>query len=197
MGCEGLGKWGRLRRGLGLAARTTQGLGGVFPSRTTPGCPASSLPSHGRGSPTHWRQLGGQTGCLTTRAYEVFSFKKCLGTSLVAQWLGICLPMQGTWVRSLVGEPRAHRLQGNEASVPQLLKPPHCTGNPEQTKKTKVQISLTNWGPEGRRETSPTSEGYQPPCLQNLLPSHCSGPEWRPVPQPQQRAIQPSGHRCS
>ena len=26
------------------------------------------------------------------------------GTSLVAQWLGICLPMQGTWVRALVWE---------------------------------------------------------------------------------------------
>ena len=27
-----------------------------------------------------------------------------LGTSLVAQWLRICLPMQGTWVQSLVWE---------------------------------------------------------------------------------------------
>ena len=26
------------------------------------------------------------------------------GTSLVIQWLGICLPTQGTWVRSLVWE---------------------------------------------------------------------------------------------
>ena len=26
------------------------------------------------------------------------------GTSLVAQWLGICLPIQGTWVRVLVRE---------------------------------------------------------------------------------------------
>ena len=26
------------------------------------------------------------------------------GTSLVAQWLGVCLPMQGTRVRSLVRE---------------------------------------------------------------------------------------------
>ena len=33
-----------------------------------------------------------------------FSFKKILGTSLVAQWLRIHLPMQGTWVRSLVRE---------------------------------------------------------------------------------------------
>ena len=26
------------------------------------------------------------------------------GASLVAQWLGICLPMQGTWVQFLVQE---------------------------------------------------------------------------------------------
>ena len=27
-----------------------------------------------------------------------------LGASLVAQWLRVCLPMQGTWVRALVWE---------------------------------------------------------------------------------------------
>ena len=27
-----------------------------------------------------------------------------MGTSLVVQWLGVCLPMQGMWVRSLVQE---------------------------------------------------------------------------------------------
>ena len=31
-------------------------------------------------------------------------FKKCEGASLVAQWLRICLPMQGTQVRALVWE---------------------------------------------------------------------------------------------
>ena len=34
------------------------------------------------------------------------------GTSLAVQWLRIHLPMQGTWVRSLVGELRSHMLQG-------------------------------------------------------------------------------------
>ena len=38
-----------------------------------------------------------------------FSKNECPGTSLVAQWLRICLPMQGTWVRSLVREdPTCH-----------------------------------------------------------------------------------------
>ena len=37
--------------------------------------------------------------------------------SLVAQWLRVCLPMQGTWVRALVWEdPTCHRATG-----PQLL----------------------------------------------------------------------------
>ena len=31
-----------------------------------------------------------------------------LENSLVVQWLKICLPMKGVWVRSLVGEVRAH-----------------------------------------------------------------------------------------
>ena len=35
------------------------------------------------------------------------------GTSLVAQWLRIHLPMQGMKVRSLVGELRCHMAQGN------------------------------------------------------------------------------------
>ena len=35
---------------------------------------------------------------------------KTSGTSLVAQWLRICLPMQGSWVRALVWEdPTCHR----------------------------------------------------------------------------------------
>ena len=40
-----------------------------------------------------------------------------LRTSLVAQWLRLHLPMQGTRVPSLVGELRSHMPQGNEALV--------------------------------------------------------------------------------
>ena len=35
------------------------------------------------------------------------------GTTLVVQWLRICLPMQGTWVQSLVRELRSHMPWGN------------------------------------------------------------------------------------
>ena len=42
-----------------------------------------------------------------------------LGTSLVIQWLRLCLPMQRLWVQSLVGELRSH--------MPQAKKPKHKT----------------------------------------------------------------------
>ena len=35
------------------------------------------------------------------------------GTSLVVLWLGICLPMQGMWVRPLIRELRSHMPEGN------------------------------------------------------------------------------------
>ena len=38
-----------------------------------------------------------------------------LGTSLVVQWLWICLPVQGTWVWSMVEELRSHMPQDNSA----------------------------------------------------------------------------------
>ena len=75
------------------------------------------------------------------RALQSYSNQNSMGTSLVAQWLRICLPMQGTWVRALVWEgptccratkpvrhnywacalePASHNYW---AHVPQLLKP--------------------------------------------------------------------------
>ena len=38
-----------------------------------------------------------------------FIKKRSQGTSLMVQWLRICLAMQGTWVPSLVRELRSHR----------------------------------------------------------------------------------------
>ena len=72
-----------------------------------------------------------------------FKLKPLSGTSLVAQWLRICLPMQGTQVWALVQEdPTCHgatKPMGHNywactleptshvywTCVPQLLKPPH------------------------------------------------------------------------
>ena len=47
---------------------------------------------------------------LFNRDNRTVSSKNVLGASLVAQWLRICLPMQGTRVRALVWEdPTCHR----------------------------------------------------------------------------------------
>ena len=42
-------------------------------------------------------------------AINILYQKKIIRTSLVAQWLGIRLPMQGTWVQALVREDPACR----------------------------------------------------------------------------------------
>ena len=42
------------------------------------------------------------------------------GSSLVVQWLQICLSMQGLQVQSLIGDLRSYTLQSNSACVPQL-----------------------------------------------------------------------------
>ena len=60
-----------------------------------------------------------QTPTLAIVKYIPFPEKTLLGTSLMIQWLRICLPMQGTWVWSLVRELRSHMPQGNKACVQQ------------------------------------------------------------------------------
>ena len=52
------------------------------------------------------------------------------GTSLTVQWSGIRLPIQGTWVRSLVRKRGSHMPQGNWACAPQLKTPSATTGEP-------------------------------------------------------------------
>ena len=39
-------------------------------------------------------------------SFPPFFKRKLLGTSLAVQWLRLCLPRQGVWVQSLVGELR-------------------------------------------------------------------------------------------
>ena len=64
------------------------------------------------------------------RIWQVL-IKRNLWTSLVVQWLRICLPMQRAWVQALVWEdPTCHRAtklmcHNYWARVPQLLKPTH------------------------------------------------------------------------
>ena len=61
---------------------------------------------------------------LITSLGKLDRLRRChLGISLEVQWLRICLPMQGTWVRSLVGELTAYMLQDSSACTWQLLRP--------------------------------------------------------------------------
>ena len=68
---------------------------------------------------------------VTISASQLSGLKPQPGTSLVAQWLRICLPMQRTWVRALVWEdPSCHGAtkpvhHNYQAHVLQLLKPAH------------------------------------------------------------------------
>ena len=89
-------------------------------------------------------------------------------TSLVVQWLRICLAMLGTWVRSLVGELRSHMPWGNkihalplenlhtavrrspcdttwEACTLHWTKPHMCCNkHPRAAKKREASLSFTN-----------------------------------------------------
>ena len=47
---------------------------------------------------------GYHTSCMFPLHLHVYQFKSNIGASLVAQWLRIHLPMQGTQVRALVRE---------------------------------------------------------------------------------------------
>ena len=59
-------------------------------------------------TPTHGKKLPGAFHCLRDH-HSLLLLKTVIGASLVAQWLRICLPMQGTRVRALVREDPACR----------------------------------------------------------------------------------------
>ena len=67
-----------------------------------------------------------------------------LGTSLVVQWLRICLSMQGVWVRSLVGELGSHMPHGQKKTKQNIKQKQCCRkfsgdfeNGPHQKKKKK------------------------------------------------------------
>ena len=70
-----------------------------------------------------------------------------LRISLVVQWLKVCLPVQGTWVWSLIRKLRSHMSQGSWAHAPQLERSPRATTkdpkchNSDLT-KSKIKINI-------------------------------------------------------
>ena len=77
----------------------------------------------------HWRKkdfqhLPGQRNCLP---YIFMSKRGCIKKDVlqdfpVVQWMGVCLPMQGSWDRSLVREDSTWH-EATKACAPQLLSP--------------------------------------------------------------------------
>ena len=70
-------------------------------------------------------------------------FRMKVPTSLVVQWLRICLAMQGSWVRSLVRELRTHMLWDNQAhriqNLPAARKDPTCATQNEAPRVRMVR----------------------------------------------------------
>ena len=85
-----------------------------------------------------------------------FKFWKDLGTFLEAQWLGPCLPMQGVWVRSLMGElrfPHALRLKNQNIKQKQYCNEvskefkygPHEKNYQNKFRKEEACAGLDRW----------------------------------------------------
>ena len=69
---------------------------------------------------------------------EGTGYKREYGTSLVAQWLGIHLPIQRTWVRFLVQED-SMCLEQIRAHMSQLLKPTHLEHVPHNKRSPQSE----------------------------------------------------------
>ena len=84
------------------------------------------------------------------------------GTSLVLQWLRVCLPMQGTWVRSLVWEDPTW--QGAAKPRLQLLEPSLCPKRSHSSEKPS-HLNQREPPPSSTRESPrpPQPEREPPP----------------------------------
>ena len=71
-----------------------------------------------------WTRLSDWTELNWKKVYGEATQDGCSQTSLVVQWIGICLPVQETQVWSPMGEDSTCRW-ANKAHIPQLLKPLH------------------------------------------------------------------------
>ena len=99
--------------------------------------------------------------------------KHNLGTSLVAQWQRICLPMQGTQVRSLVQEDSTFCGQLNpmaRTTEPMCLKPVLCNRRHHSEKPAHCKLKKAyakQWRPS-KTENKQTKKQKNPELLQVL-----------------------------
>ena len=88
------------------------------------------------------------TPCFLSGSLALFKglshLKKCQRTSLVIQWLGIHLPVQGTWVQSLVGEDLTRR--DNQVRALPQEKPPQWEALTPQLESSPCLLQLEKAG---------------------------------------------------
>ena len=114
-----------------------------------------------------------ESWCLVIGWIEATSKKICYGTSLVALWIRVCLPMQGTRVRSLVWGDSAYCGVNlcSRASEPQLLSPCGATAEACEPRAPAPRREMPS-----RREARAAVKGSpRPPqlekaCMQQLRP---------------------------
>ena len=94
---------------------------------------------------------------------------------LVVQWLRIRLPMQETWVLSLVRERRSH-MPGQLSPCAATRGPTRRKGDPVQP-KNKVGVRNQWWDFSGRANYPDSSQGV-PPAADAALRSQVDGMTW-------------------
>ena len=80
--------------------------------------------------------------------YNCLILKAIVGTSLVAQWLRIRLPIQGTWVRSLVREdPTCHGATETVCTTTEACAPRACAAQQEKPLQREARTSQQRVAP--------------------------------------------------
>ena len=91
-----------------------------------------------------------------SKHYGIGTKNRPIGTSWVCQWLRICLPMQGTWVQSLVWE---------DSTCHGATEPAHCNywsqRAPEPTSSSRLQWEAHHCNSHHNQRKPTSSRGLQ------------------------------------
>ena len=113
------------------------------------------------------KYLGNQSKKSSIWFWELYKekIKKTAVASQVIQWLRICLPMEGTWIWSLVQEDLTCH-QATRRVCPQLLKPAHSRAHAPQQETRPQWEAYTSW-----LESIPHSPQLKKALVQQWRPS--------------------------
>ena len=122
-----------------------------------------------KGTSVQNRSNGATPRDISTQKYSVLPLNSqgelsiIMGASLVVQWLRICLPMQGTWVRALVWEaPTCRGATGPVSHNYWACASGACA--PQQER-------LRQWGPRTAMKSGPRSPQLEKALAQKLRPN--------------------------